>query len=220
MPEHLDDAQLRAVPMFPLPNAVLLPGALLPLHIFEPRYRDMTRDVLEGTRLLAMARLKPGYEADYHGRPEVYPLIGIGRVIASDELDDGRYNILVRGIMRAELAEELPPERTYRVVQARRVLDLAPAEPAVLAALHQKLIMLCDQLSMALEQGGEQLRELVRSDSDPGSCADLVCSALITELEERHRLLEMLDPADRVGSAIQHVSRLLIELGPHSPLLS
>lgn len=220
MLEHLDDAQLRAVPMFPLPNAVLLPGGLLPLHIFEPRYRDMTHDLLQGTRLLAMARLKPGYEADYHGRPEVYPIMGIGRVIASDELDDGRYNILVRGIMRVELADELVPERAYRVVNTRRIPDLAPAEPAVLAALHQKLIMLCDQLSLALEQGGEQLRELVRSDSNPGGCADVVCSALITELEERHRLMEMLDPADRVACAIQHVSRLLTELGPHSTLLS
>ena len=70
----LDPARLRAlaleeVPVFPLPNVVLLPGALLPLHVFEPRYREMTRDVVAGRRRMAVARLQPGFEADYHGRP-------------------------------------------------------------------------------------------------------------------------------------------------------
>jgi Lon protease-like protein len=218
--ESIDESLLSGVAMFPLPNVVLVPGSLQPLHIFEHRYREMTKDVLAGSRLLAMARLKPGYEADYHGRPDVYRILGIGRVIASDELDDGRYNILVRGLVRAELDEELPPARLYRQIRARILAPESPPQPAVLAAMHQKLITLCDQLSLALDQGGEQLRELVRTDGSPSGCSDVVCSALVTDLDHRQRFLEMSDPMERLAFAIQHVGRLLTELGPRTRLMS
>jgi Lon protease-like protein len=218
--EPIDESLLRAVAMFPLPNVVLVPGSLQPLHIFEPRYREMTKDVLAGSRLLAMARLKPGYEADYRGRPDVHRIVGIGRVIASDELDDGRYNILVRGVARAELSEELPLARLYRQIRARILAPRTSPEPAMLAVMHQKLITLCDQLAMVLDQGGEQLRELVRTDGSPSGCSDVVCAALITDLDHRQRLLEMSDPSERLAFAIQHVGRLLTELGPRSSLMS
>ena len=218
--EPIDESLLSAVAMFPLPNVVLVPGSLQPLHIFEPRYREMTKDVLAGSGLLAMARLKPGYESDYHGRPEVYRVVGIGRVIASDELDDGRYNILVRGLARAELSEELPPAHLYRQIRARILTARTPPEPAVLAAMHQKLIALCDQLSLALDEGAEQLRELVRTDGSPSGCSDVVCSALITDLDQRQHFLEMSDPVERLAFAIQHVGRLLTEFAPRSGLMS
>ncbi|WP_428263749.1 LON peptidase substrate-binding domain-containing protein [Haliangium sp.] len=216
--DAIDESALRAVAMFPLPNVVLLPGALLPLHIFEPRYRDMTKDVLAGSGLLAMARLRAG--AGPGRRPAVYPVLGVGRVIASENLDDGRYNLLVQGVLRAELTEELPQAQSYRVVQVRPMPDLDPTEPELLGAMHRKLITLCDQLSLALDKGGEQLRELARSEESPGGCADLVSSALITELDQRQRLLETVDPGERLALAIQHVGRLLTEFGPHSPLMS
>lgn len=219
-PKSIDEVELRAIAMFPLPNVVLLPGGLLPLHIFEPRYREMTRDVLAGSKLLAMARLKPGHEANSHGFPVIYPTIGVGRVIASDELGDGRYNILVRGLIRAEVDEELPAEHLYRVVRARPMPDARDEQPGVLAAMHQKLITLCDQLSMALDQGGEQLREIVRSEAAPGACADVVCAALVTDLDERQWLLEAADPAARLERAMHHVGRLLVEVAPHSTMLS
>ena len=60
-----DPRALEALPIFPLPNCVLLPGGLLPLHVFEPRYRELTRDCLAGDQLMAVARLRPGYESTY-----------------------------------------------------------------------------------------------------------------------------------------------------------
>jgi uncharacterized protein len=218
--EAIDESLLSTVAMFPLPNVVLVPGSLQPLHIFEPRYREMTRDVLAGSGLLAMARLKPGYEADYHGRPDVYRVVGIGRVIASDELEDGRYNILVRGLARAELSEELAPAHRYRQIRARILTTRTPPEPGMLTVLHQKLITLCDQLAMVLDEGSEQLRELVRTDGSPSGCSDVVCSALITDIDHRQRFLEMSDPVERLAFAIQHVGSLLTELGPRSRLMS
>lgn len=218
--EPIDESLLRGVAMFPLPNVVLVPGSLQPLHIFEPRYREMTRDVLAGSGLLAMARLKPGYEANYHGRPEVYRVVGIGRVIASDELDDGRFNILVRGLARAELDEELPPARTYRQIRARILAPAVAPEPGLLVAMHQKLVALCDQLAQTLDQGGEQLRQLARADASASGCSDVVCSALVTDLDHRQRFLEMSDPLERLAFAIQHVGNLLTELGPRTRMMS
>ncbi|HXX93988.1 MAG TPA: LON peptidase substrate-binding domain-containing protein, partial [Planctomycetota bacterium] len=72
------------LPLFPLPNVVLFPHAFLPLHIFEPRYRSMTRGALEGERLIGMALLKPGWEGDYYGNPDVHEVIGVGKIIEEE----------------------------------------------------------------------------------------------------------------------------------------
>ncbi|MCG8420169.1 MAG: LON peptidase substrate-binding domain-containing protein [Proteobacteria bacterium] len=210
---QLHNRDLTSVPMFPLPDVVLLPGTLLPLHIFEPRYREMTRDVLAGPRLIALARLHDDYSADDFGRPAVYSTIGVGHVLASNELDDGRYNILVRGLVRAWVAEELPPDRSYRLVRATVIPDRQEGDPAILRAAHQQLIGLCDQLSTAMSDGGEQLRQLARTAEEAGSCADLVFSAIVSDADERQVLLETQSPLERLEQAMQQVTHLLTRLG-------
>src|SRR5215212_2636980 len=113
MPDTLappDSQALSALPIFPLPNCVLLPGGLLPLHVFEPRYRELTRDCLAGSQLMAVARLRPGYESTYYGRPPVYERCGVGRIICSEELPDGRFALLLRGVARVEI-ERAPVPR-------------------------------------------------------------------------------------------------------------
>src|SRR6266404_2412978 len=79
-----DPDTLAALPIFPLPNCVLLPGGLLPLHVFEPRYRELTRDCLAGHQYMGVARLRPGYESTYYGRPPVFGRFGVGRIICSE----------------------------------------------------------------------------------------------------------------------------------------
>src|ERR1044072_441587 len=101
-------AALSSLPIFPLPNCVLLPGGMLPLHVFEPRYRELTRDCLDGYQLMAIARLRPGYETAYYGRPPVFEKCGVGRIICCEELPDGRFALLLRGVARAEVAPALP----------------------------------------------------------------------------------------------------------------
>src|ERR1043166_8079173 len=108
-----EQADLASLPIFPLPNCVLLPGGLLPLHVFEPRYRELTRDCLAGYQLMGVARLRPGYEASYYGHPPVFEKCGVGRIICSEELPDGRFALLLLGVARAEIARELPCERGY-----------------------------------------------------------------------------------------------------------
>jgi hypothetical protein len=212
-----DALALAALPIFPLPNCVLLPGGLLPLHVFEPRYRELTRDCLAGHHLMAVARLRlhPGHEPerDAHGRPTVYERCGVGRIICSDELPDGRFVLLLRGIARVEIARELPTARMYRQVEARVLAD-RPADPGRAAQDYERLVALCDRLADALEQGGAQLRDLVRSGRTPGACADAVAAALVMDPEERQRLLENVDPTARLERTLGHVSHLLCELVP------
>jgi uncharacterized protein len=78
------------LPIFPLPAVQLFPHALLPLHVFEPRYRELVRDCMAGAQLMGLPLLQPGYEARYHERPAVHAVCGVGRVIAHDPLPDGR----------------------------------------------------------------------------------------------------------------------------------
>jgi Lon protease-like protein len=101
------------LPLFPLPNVVLFPNVFLPLHIFEPRYRDMIADAIASDRMIGMVLLKPGWQHEYEGRPPVYP-IGCSSVITHVErLDDGRYNIVLRGVERFRIVEE-DHDRSYR----------------------------------------------------------------------------------------------------------
>lgn len=222
-----DDVPLEALDrlaIFPLPNCVLLPGGLLPLHVFEPRYREMTRDCLSGSRVMAVARLRsaadgvviqsvPGVQSGDE-RPAVYDHCGLGRIIASEELPDGRFHILLRGVARVHIAEELVAERAYRQVRAVLLDDQDSLRPDAVRAGYLQLVSLCDRLALCLDKGGDQLRELVRGQPSAAETADVITAALVTDPDARQTLLETLDPADRLAHAISHVGRLLCELAP------
>src|SRR5437588_739379 len=91
------------LPLFPLPNVVLFPNVFLPLHIFEPRYREMVGDALAGDRMIGMVLLKPGWERDYEGQPPVYPIGSSGLITHAERLSDSRYNIVLRGVELLEM---------------------------------------------------------------------------------------------------------------------
>jgi uncharacterized protein len=99
--------------LFPLPNVVLFPNVFLPLHIFEPRYRAMVADALASDRMIGMVLLKPGWEAEYEGRPPVYPIGCSGVITHVDRQPDGRYNLVLRGVERFRIIEE-EPAGSYR----------------------------------------------------------------------------------------------------------
>jgi Lon protease-like protein len=94
------------LPIFPLPNVVLFPNVFLPLHIFEPRYREMVADALKSDRMIGMVLLRPGWQSDYEGRPPVFPVGCSGVITHADRLDDGRYHIVLRGMERFRIVEE------------------------------------------------------------------------------------------------------------------
>ena len=106
---------LLRVPIFPLAGALLFPRGQLPLHIFEPRYRVMVRDALDGDRLIAMVQPKSGDE-----RPTLFDIGCIGRIEGCEELEDGRFNIVLEGIGRFRIAREAEVETPYRQIDADR----------------------------------------------------------------------------------------------------
>jgi len=110
------------IPVFPLPNVVLFPNVFLPLHIFEPRYRQMVNDALSGDRIIGMALLRPGWEADYDGRPAVYPLGCAGVITHAERLADGRFNIVLRGMEKFRITGE-ETAKPYRVAYVEPVLE-------------------------------------------------------------------------------------------------
>jgi Lon protease-like protein len=116
------------IPIFPLPDAVLLPGAVLPLHVFEQRYRCMTGDALAGPRLVAMALLKPGFEPVYHTHhAEIHRVLCVGRILKEEMLPDGRYNFLLAGVSRVRVLEE-NCDRPYRRALLQQVFP-EPCDP-------------------------------------------------------------------------------------------
>ena len=114
------------IPLFPLPNVVLFPGVFLPLHIFEERYRALTRDALAGDRIIGMALLRPGFEGDYDGRPPIYPVGCAGVISHSDRLPDGRYNIVLHGLSKFRIVEEMT-DGEYRRARVDALTEVTDA---------------------------------------------------------------------------------------------
>jgi hypothetical protein len=110
------------IPLFPLQDVMLFPGTTRPLHIFEPRYRDMVADALEGNRLIGMVLLEPGYETDYEGQPPIYPIGCVGIIAESEKLPDGGYNILLGGIMKFRITSE-DQSRSYRLAHVEAISE-------------------------------------------------------------------------------------------------
>jgi uncharacterized protein len=126
--------------LFPLPGTVLFPNVFLPLHVFEPRYREMVAEALTGDRLIGLVLLRPGWERDYEGRPAVYPIGCSGVITHAERLADGRFNIVVRGLDRFRIVAE-DESRCFRRAQIQ-TLDEPPVPAtgrATLQALRRKL---------------------------------------------------------------------------------
>ena len=104
------------IPIFPLPNVVLFPNVFLPLHIFEPRYREMVNDALHGDRIIGMVLLRAGWERDYEGRPPVYPVGCAGVITHAERLADGRFNMVLRGMEKFRITGEESGGQ-YRIAQ-------------------------------------------------------------------------------------------------------
>jgi hypothetical protein len=213
-PDALEANDLEHLAIFPLPNAALFPGAALPLHVFEPRYREMVRDVLaERKKLLAVARLKPGFERDYESRPPVFEVCGVGSVMSHAQRTDGRYDITLRGLSRVRIVEELPPLTAYRRVRAVR-LDDEPADAALVRAWQSKLEALWVRLAPHLPEPVRDLRQLTRGAEQPGAYADRLAAAMVADPEASQELLAETDPAERLRLIAGRVQELVDALSP------
>ncbi len=128
----------KVIPLFPLPNLVFFPRTYVPLHIFEPRYREMVQAAAASHRMVGMVLLKEGWEADYEGAPAIFAMGCVGRMMNVQRLSDGRSNILLQGLRRFEIQHEVAAE-SYR--QGRIVLkDLFQPDAALPTEIRREIV--------------------------------------------------------------------------------
>jgi ATP-dependent Lon protease len=204
------EAALAALPIFPLPHTVLFPGALLPLHVFEPRYRAMMRDALESHRALAVVLVTDASKLDAHGHPEIARVAGVGTVIDHAELPGGRYNVLLRGRARVSL-EELPFVPPYRRAVAR---PLTATSGEVATGDLSALVSTAAAFSAVVRERDASFDFRLPRDASPALVADLCAHHLVLDARERQAILETLDIAERVRRVAEVLAVQRVTLSP------
>jgi uncharacterized protein len=212
-PDALGAEDLERLAIFPLPEAALFPHTHLPLHVFEPRYRALVEHALAGRRVLAVARLKPGYEAVYAARPPVFDTCGAGVIVEHFAHPDGRYHIGLRGLARVRILAELPPELPYRLVRAQIVPDVA-VNPALASALQTQIKTLWGALSPTLPESLRDLAQVTENAHDAGSYADHLSAALVGDGDMSQALLAEPDPCERLRRLAEYLQALVDSILP------
>ena len=194
--------------LFPLPNLVMFPHVVQPLHIFESRYVEMLEDALSDDHLIATALLLPGWEGEYDGRPPIDPIVCLGRVMSHSPTKDGHYNILLGGIARAQLVHELPAKLSFRQAEIELLTDLEPAEDdPELAPLHGELVDCFRHYIPDNIPAQKQLDEILTKQSQLGTLTDLISYSVPLELTFRQVLLAEVDVIQRTRLLLDHLCR-------------
>ncbi|MEQ8822558.1 MAG: LON peptidase substrate-binding domain-containing protein [Sumerlaeia bacterium] len=186
-------------PLFPLPGFVLFPRTMVPLHIFEPRYRQMVQDVLAGDQRIATAQLRPGWEDGYEGRPPVYRMVTLARILHEERLPQGRYNIIVEGIQRARIVEEPRTDKLYRLTKVAPVTEaFHEDERDSLKSATEETVRLVETLGELTPDLPKSLTNLKNIHLHPGIIADQIGQSLVSGGYERQGLLEEENPLRRL----------------------
>jgi uncharacterized protein len=208
MDDDLDLKDFRNVSrLFPLPGVVLFPHAILPLHIFEPRYRQMTEDALASDRFITMVQLRPPAEWKSPTEPALEEFGCLGRIFKHELLPDGRFHLLLLGRKRVRLTREIRSGKLYRMAEVRLIEDIIPdvtddSRRLDLIAMFRKVA-----------RGGvdPDLDVLFESDLPLGVLTDIVAQALglpasvkqafLGEPRVVQRAVDLLDLLRQIGEA-------------------
>ena len=193
---------MEELPIFPLPQAVLFPGALMPLHVFEPRYRKMMRDVIDTHGVLAVAHIIEGAPVDSHGNPAISIVAGVGVVVEHQELPDGRFNVLLEGRARVHLAE-LPFLPPYRRARGELLED---SHEGVSSNDHASLVAIANAFTAFVQARDPNFKFSLAPSLPAPRIADLCAHHLILDAKERQGILEMLDPEKRVRAVADAIA--------------
>jgi Lon protease-like protein len=195
------------VRLFPLPNLVLFPHVMQPLHIFEPRYRSLMEDALATDRLIAMAVLEPGWENDYEGRPQLCTTACLGRITTYHRFDDGTFNLLLLGLERVKLVRELGPDKLYREAEVEICEDLYPADfKPDGRTLQKKLRDAFVTLLPLIPDAHEQIDQLLASDIPLGVLTDVISFMLKIDIRQKQALLCEQNVYRRAELLLEHLS--------------
>ncbi|HEX4823657.1 MAG TPA: LON peptidase substrate-binding domain-containing protein [Candidatus Polarisedimenticolaceae bacterium] len=198
----------RLVPVFPLPDVVFFPRTVLPLHVFESRYRAMVKDALAADRTFAVALLQPGWEKDYRRSPAFHPIATIGRMEDVETTHDGRFLLRLVGVSRVRLGR-VARETPYRVCRADEIPErpLNATDPKLRRA---KLDLLASQVCLARELAGTAHTGLILDETLSFEAAvNGACTILPVETAVRQSLLEIDDLIERHRRAAKILDEIL-----------
>jgi hypothetical protein len=187
------------IPVFPLQDATLFPNGSYAFYIFEPRYRAMIADALKGDRIIGMVTLQPGHEAEYEGRPPIFPIGCAGVITAYEELPGGEYNIILQGFAKFRVASE-DSSRPYRLARVALVPEVLDAdEAASLAKDRERIAGLLTALGA----------DVPPADVPDAEVVDQLAQHLPIEPLDRQRLLERDDPLARASRVLEVLAQIL-----------
>ena len=205
------------VRVFPLPNLVLFPDSFAPLKVFEKRFVRLVEDAKDDDGLIAMALLKPGWETDYEGSPAIHPIVCVGRILRQQRLPSGNFDVLLYGLFRARIVEELATE-PYRRARVEVLEDRAlPVQAEAIARhMHRALDLVPGRKSVIWEMRrmANQLRGI---DATPGRYADAVANASDLQHEDRYELLAEQDVLRRLEQLIHKLEERAYAGAPPIP---
>ncbi len=206
-PEHGE-----LVPIFPLPQTVFYPNTLLPLHIFEPRYRQMVADALEGGRKIGMVLLLPGWEANYYAAPPIANMGCVGEIEKHIRLEDGKYNMVLKGLSRFKIAGETEG-KPYRRAKIERLPEINDQSLTVGPnPLKEELIGHCHQYIRLLPSGENFKKEMNLSACKTLShLTDQITYQLNLTVEQKQKLLEEQDVLSRI-EAIHRALKMKMDI--------
>ena len=195
--------------LFPLPNLVMFPHVMQAMHIFEPRYRSLFEEAISDDQLIALGVLAQGWEVDYEGRPALESMACLCRIATYQRTPEGTYNVLLLGVRRIQLQEELPPTKPFRVAEAKIVEDHMPSHPSTeeIAGLQQKLLMAFKRSMPKIPTSYEQIDELLGSQITLGMLADIVAYTAELNSSTKLSLLKISNVIDRVHVLLNALSK-------------
>jgi len=185
------------VPIFPLPNVVMFPYTALPLRIFEERYQCMIESALSEERLIAIALLKPGWEPHYEQRPAVHEMVCLGRITADERFESGEFNIVVTGIHRGVITDELQTDLPYRTAQLELYRDFYSVDPLVNRDVRHHELLVNFRKLFPKSRADSLFSQVLEADIPLGVTCDLLAAAVALPLSDKQMLLEELDVDSR-----------------------
>ncbi len=193
------------IPLFPLPNIVFFPNSLLPLHVFEPRYRQMLEDIIDSERIIGMVLLKPGWEKNYHDNPEIFSVGCMGRIINIEVEKDGRSNIVLYGLKRVRIVEILH-DAPYRLARVNLMEDT----PGTNEEGHQKRINeLISRWNSLLGKEHKSHRINLDSNLALGSLTDSITPQIVSNVFHMQEFLEEANVLTRADMILEHLEAKL-----------
>ena len=190
-----DEARFTGkIRLFPLPDLVLYPHVMQPLHIHEPRYREMLSEALDHDGLIGMSILSPGWEADYEDRPAIHPTACLGKIITHQRQEDGQYNVLMLGQRRVRIEQEIPSDKAFRQAEVSVLEDYYGEEGAEeRESLQTALTQLFQEQLPGSSLPPGTIRDALATEIPLGVLTDLVSFAMPFPFEVKCALLEQPD---------------------------